>query len=139
MTSRPTPPSLTFLLLAVGAGAFSMLQSLLNPVLPTIQADLQTTQSAVVWIVIAWLLAAAVATPIFGKVGDMVGKTRAFVWSLAAVALGSLIAALAPTIELVIIGRIVQARNRLRFQPCADRCRRKRAHRRLRRSATGEE
>ena len=108
MTSRPTPPSLTFLLLAVGAGAFSMLQSLLNPVLPTIQADLQTTQSAVVWIVIAWLLAAAVATPIFGKVGDMVGKTRAFVWSLAAVALGSLIAALAPTIELVIIGRIVQ-------------------------------
>lgn len=108
MPARSSSPSLTFLLLAVGAGAFSMLQSLLNPVLPTIQADLQTTQSAVVWIVIAWLLAAAVATPIFGKVGDMIGKTRALVWSLAAVALGSLIAALAPTIELVILGRIVQ-------------------------------
>ncbi len=108
MSARTTSPSLTFLLLAVGAGAFSMLQSLLNPVLPTIQADLQTTQSTVVWIVIAWLLAAAVATPIFGKVGDMIGKTRALVWSLAAVALGSLIAAVAPTIELVILGRIVQ-------------------------------
>lgn len=108
MTTRATPPVLTFVLLAAGAGAFSMLQSLLNPVLPTIQADLATTQSAVVWIVIAWLLAAAVATPIFGKVGDMVGKTRALVWSLGAVALGSLIAALAPSIELVIVGRIVQ-------------------------------
>lgn len=107
MTAR-TSPSLTFILLAAGAGAFSMLQSLLNPVLPIIQADLGTTQSAVSWIVISWLLAAAVATPIFGKVGDMIGKSKTLLLSLSAIVVGSLIAALAPSIEIVILGRIVQ-------------------------------
>ena len=34
--------SLTFLLLAIGAGSISMLQSLLSPVLPTLQAELNT-------------------------------------------------------------------------------------------------
>ena len=106
--STDTAPSLTFLLLAVGAGSFSMLQSLLSPVLPTIQADLGTTQSAVAWIVIAWLLAAAVATPILGRVGDMIGKARTLSLCLLAVVVGSVIAALAPSIELVIVGRIVQ-------------------------------
>jgi MFS family permease len=107
-TLKKTPPSLTFVLLAAGAGSFSMLQSLLSPVLPTIQHDLGTTQSAVSWIVIAWLLSAAVATPILGKVGDMIGKSRTLVLSLLAIVLGSLIAALAPNIELVVLGRVVQ-------------------------------
>jgi EmrB/QacA subfamily drug resistance transporter len=96
------------MVLAVGAASFSMLQSLLAPVLPTLQNELDTSQSAVSWVLIAWLLSAAVATPILGKVGDMIGKARTLVLALAAIGLGSLIAALAPSIELVIAGRIVQ-------------------------------
>jgi len=107
-TSKSSSPSLTFLVLAVGAASFSMLQSLLAPVLPTLQNELNTSQSAVSWVLIAWLLSAAVATPILGKVGDMIGKAKTLVLALAAIGLGSLIAALAPSIELVIAGRIVQ-------------------------------
>lgn len=107
-TSKSSSPSLTFMVLAVGAASFSMLQSLLAPVLPTLQNELDTSQSAVSWVLIAWLLSAAVATPILGKVGDMIGKARTLVLALAAIGLGSLIAALAPSIELVIAGRIVQ-------------------------------
>lgn len=105
---KAASPSLTFLVLAVGAASFAMLQSLLAPVLPTLQSELNTSQSAVSWVLIAWLLSAAVATPILGKVGDMIGKARTLVLALAAIGLGSLIAALAPSIELVIAGRIVQ-------------------------------
>jgi len=108
MTTTRTRPALTFLLLACGTATFSMLQSLLSPVLPTIQDDLDTTRSAVSWILIAWLLSSAVATPILGKVGDMIGKARTLSISLAAIIVGSLIAALAPNIEMVILGRIVQ-------------------------------
>ena len=107
-TSKSGSPNLTFLVLAVGAASFAMLQSLLAPVLPTLQSELKTSQSAVSWVLIAWLLSAAVATPILGKVGDMIGKARTLVLALAAIGLGSLIAALAPSIELVIAGRIVQ-------------------------------
>ncbi|CAN7314571.1 MFS transporter [Devosia sp. LjRoot16] len=105
---KSASPSLTFLVLAVGAASFAMLQSLLAPVLPTLQSELNTGQSAVSWVLIAWLLSAAVATPILGKVGDMIGKAKTLVLALAAIGLGSLIAALAPSIELVIAGRIVQ-------------------------------
>ena len=99
---------LTFLVLAVGAGSYSMLQSLLSPVLPTLQQELHTSRGAVSWVLIAWLLAAAVATPILGKIGDTIGKVRTMILGLLAIALGSLIAALGTSIELVVIGRIVQ-------------------------------
>ncbi len=108
MSASRTSPAFTFLLLAVGTGSFSMLQSLLSPVLPTIQQALGTTQSAATWIIIAWLLSAAIATPILGKVGDMIGKARTLVLALFAIALGSVIAGLAPNIELMLVGRVIQ-------------------------------
>ena len=107
-SAAKTTPALTFLILPIGTGAISLLQSLLPPLLPTIQHELGTTQAAVTWIVIAWLLAAAVATPVLGKVGDIIGKGRTLVVCLGLVALGSLIAALAPNIEMMIAGRVVQ-------------------------------
>ena len=97
-----------FAILAVATASFSMLQSLLNPVLPVIQRDLDTTQAAATWILTAWLLSAAVTTPLLGRTGDMVGKKRALMVVLAAVALGSLTCALAPTIGWMLIGRVIQ-------------------------------
>jgi MFS family permease len=85
-----------------------MLQSLVSPVLPTIQLDLHTSQSAVAWTLIAWLLSASVATPILGRVGDMVGKERSLMVVLGAIVLGSLVAALAPNIAVLIVGRVIQ-------------------------------
>jgi EmrB/QacA subfamily drug resistance transporter len=104
--SRTT--GLTFLLLAVGAATFSLLQSLLSPVLSTLQHELDTTQNAVSWVLIAFLLASAVATPILGRVGDIIGKVRTLVIALGAIIVGSLIAGLAPNIEILVLGRVFQ-------------------------------
>ena len=94
---------LTFLLLAIGAGSISMLQSLLSPVLPTLQAELNTTQSAVAWVIIAFLLSAAVATPILGKIGDTTGKVRTLQVALGGIVAGSLVSALASNIEILVL------------------------------------
>jgi EmrB/QacA subfamily drug resistance transporter len=99
---------ITFAVLAAAAASFSLLQSLLNPVLPTIQHDLGTTQSAVTWVITAWLLSAAIATPLLGRVGDMVGKRRTFLIALSAIVLGNLIAALAPSLGVLIVARLIQ-------------------------------
>ncbi|MEU4678149.1 MFS transporter [Micromonospora sp. NPDC023737] len=99
---------LTFLVLAAGAGFFAMLQSLITPVLPTIQHDLHTSQNTVTWVLTAYLLSASIFTPILGRVGDMVGKGRMLVVALAALALGCLLAAIAPSIGVLIIARVVQ-------------------------------
>ncbi|MFD6567442.1 MFS transporter [Micromonospora profundi] len=108
VTSRRSSRRLTFTVLAAGAGFFAMLQSLITPVLPTIQQDLHTSQNTVTWVLTAYLLSASIFTPILGRIGDMVGKERMLVVSLAALALGCLVAAVAPNIGVLIVARVVQ-------------------------------
>ena len=99
---------LTYVVLCAGVSAFSMLQSMVNPVLPTIQAALDTDQRTVTWLLTAYLLSASVFTPIVGRIGDKVGKERMLVVALGALAVGSLVAALAPTIGVLIFARVLQ-------------------------------
>lgn len=99
---------LTFAVLAAGAGVFSMLQSLIAPALPTVQHALHTSQSTVTWVMTAYLLSASIFTPILGRVGDLIGKKRTLVAVLVTVAVGCLLAALAPSIGVLIVARVVQ-------------------------------
>jgi EmrB/QacA subfamily drug resistance transporter len=98
----------TFAVLALGIGAFALLQSLVIPVLTTVQQELHTTQNTVTWILTAYLLSASIMTPILGRIGDMAGKRRVFVATLAALAVGSLLAAVAPSIGVMIVARVIQ-------------------------------
>ncbi|HET6482416.1 MAG TPA: MFS transporter [Actinoplanes sp.] len=101
-------PRTTFAVLAAAAAAFSLMQSLVTPVLPTIQQDLHTSTSTITWVLTAWLLSASVATPLMGRIADLTGKDRALLVALAAIALGCLLAAIAPNATVLIIARIVQ-------------------------------
>jgi EmrB/QacA subfamily drug resistance transporter len=94
--------------LAAGVAAYALLQSLIIPVLTTVQEQLHTTQSTATWALTGYLLSASVFTPIMGRIGDMWGKKRVFVATLAALALGSLLAALATGIGVMIVARVIQ-------------------------------
>ncbi|MGY0019947.1 MFS transporter [Streptomyces sp. YJ-C3] len=85
-----------------------MMQSLVAPALPTIQHALHTSQATSTWVMTAYLLSASVFTPILGRVGDLVGKKRTMVAALAALTVGCLLAALAPSITVLIVARVVQ-------------------------------
>ena len=98
----------TFGVLSAAAAAFALMQSLVTPVLPTIQHDLHTDTGTVTWVLTAWLLAASVATPLMGRIADMIGKDRALLVALAAIAVGCLVAAIAPTIGVLIFARVLQ-------------------------------
>jgi MFS family permease len=100
--------NVTFALLAVAAVAYALLQSLVAPALLTIQHDLDTTTTGAAWILTAYLLSASVVTPIAGRLGDMFGKKRAMVAVLVVLALGTLLAALATTIGVMVIARVIQ-------------------------------
>ena len=107
-TAQRPHPQVTFGILAIGIGAFSLLQSMVIPVLSTVQAELHTSQSAVTWVLTAYLLSASVMTPILGRVGDMYGKKWVFVAALVALAVGSVLAAVAPNLAVMIAARVVQ-------------------------------
>jgi MFS family permease len=88
--------------------AFSMLQSLIVPVMPEIARHYDTDESTVTWVLTAYLVSAAVCTPLIGRVGDAYGKTRMLAIALGALCLGSLMGALAPSIGWLIAARVVQ-------------------------------
>ncbi|MDQ8046365.1 MAG: MFS transporter [Solirubrobacteraceae bacterium] len=98
----------TFYVLAAGVGAYALLQSLVTPVLPTIQAALHTSQTNVTWVLTAYLLSASILTPILGRLGDMFGKERMFVIAMVLLGVGCLLSAVAHSLGLMIVGRLIQ-------------------------------
>jgi len=98
----------TYAVLTVGVVGYALLQSLVIPVLATIQAGLHTSQNTVTWVLTAYLLSASIFTPIMGRLGDMFGKERFLVLALIALALGSLMAALADSVTVMIVARVIQ-------------------------------
>src|SRR2546423_4603217 len=99
---------LTFIVLSLGGMTFALLQSLVAPALPEIQRDLHTSPTAVTWVLTAYLLSASVLTPIIGRLGDMFGKEHTLVASLVVLGAGTLVAALASSIGLLIAARVIQ-------------------------------
>ena len=98
----------TFSVLVLGVGAYALLQSLVIPALPTLQASLHTSQNTVTWVVTAYLLSASIFTPVMGRIGDVVGKEHVMVATLVALSLGSIVAAVAHSVTVLIIGRAIQ-------------------------------
>ncbi len=99
---------LIFLTLISGIAAYSLLQSLISPALPTIQRELHASQGAVTWLITAYLLSASVCTPILGRIGDVFGKERMLVVTLCALAFGTAMAAVSHNITLLIVARLIQ-------------------------------
>jgi EmrB/QacA subfamily drug resistance transporter len=98
----------TLAVLVTSALAYALSQTLVAPALPEIQRELDTSTTAVTFVLTAYLLSASVATPIVGRLGDMFGKERMLVLTLIAFGVGSLVAALSHSIEVLIAGRVIQ-------------------------------
>ncbi|MCU1525179.1 MAG: transporter [Microbacteriaceae bacterium] len=99
---------LVVLYLALGGVSFAVLQSLVAPALSTIGKDLNVATSDASWILTAYLLSAAVLTPVLGRLGDMVGKRRMLIVVLSLLLGGTLLAAIAPNLGILIVARALQ-------------------------------
>lgn len=82
-------PNLTLGVLALAGLAFALLQSLVAPALTTIQHEVRASESGVTRVLTSYLLSAAVATPILGRLGDVYGKRRVLIVALGGLAAGA--------------------------------------------------
>jgi MFS family permease len=98
----------TFSVLAIGTLAYVLMQSMVLPALETIQHDLHTSESAVAWLLSAFLVSSSVATPILGRLGDMFGKEKMLVVMFAVLAVGTALGAVAGSLWLLIVARVIQ-------------------------------
>jgi EmrB/QacA subfamily drug resistance transporter len=101
-------PGLTFAVLAIAGTSFSLLQSLVAPALPNLERALHTSENSVSWVLTSYLLSASVATPVIGRLGDMYGKKRLLLIILTLLSVGTLVSALASSLPLMLVGRVIQ-------------------------------
>jgi EmrB/QacA subfamily drug resistance transporter len=99
---------LTLAVLAVAGLSFALLQTMVAPALPAIQAEYDASTPAVTWVLTIYLLTASIFTPVLGRLGDMFGKERLLVIVLLVLGAGTLIAALSTSLLMLIVGRAVQ-------------------------------
>ncbi|MDT7784640.1 MAG: hypothetical protein QOF58_3059, partial [Pseudonocardiales bacterium] len=94
--------------LAFSGIVVSLMHTLVIPLVPDLPRLLNASPADTTWAVTATLLAAAVATPVMGRLGDMYGKRRMLLISLSILVAGSAVTALAGSLIPMIIGRALQ-------------------------------
>ena len=108
MQATPARPALLVVALSLGVTTLSLLQSLVVPVLGVIATQLGVSPGAAGWVLTANLLAAAVLTPVLGRLGDLQGERPVMLAILVAVVLGTLLTLLATSLPLLLVGRVLQ-------------------------------
>ncbi|MEV4969809.1 MFS transporter [Streptomyces scopuliridis] len=106
--SAPSRPNVVVAVLALAGIVVSLMQTLVIPIVPELPTLLDASASNAAWAVTATLLAAAVATPVAGRLGDMYGKRRMLLVSLALLVSGSVVCALSESLIPMIVGRALQ-------------------------------
>jgi len=82
--------------------------SIVNVALPSIQEDLGFSQSALAWVVNAYLLTFGGFLLLSGRLGDLLGNRRVFLGGVVAFTAASVACGLAPSAGLLVVGRAVQ-------------------------------
>ncbi len=107
-SNERTHPTLTLGVLALAGLSYAVLSSSVVPALPTMQRALHTSETDVTWLLTGYLLAAAVGTAILGRLGDMYGKERLLLWTLGILGAGTLLAAVASSLSVLVLARFIQ-------------------------------
>lgn len=77
-------------------------------VLPELRAGLQLDAARTAWVLSIYALALAVTTAVYGRIADVVGIRRPLVVGVLLMAAGAVLAALAPSLPLLLLGRVLQ-------------------------------
>ena len=109
MTDAPfRAPGLILISLYCATASYGTLQSIVVPVLPEVARQLNATPAQSGWVLTSFLMVGGAVTPVLGRLGDLYGNLRVMAVTLVIFALGATVSLLSPTIEILIIGRLLQ-------------------------------
>ena len=96
-----------FVALMLGMFLAALDQTIVSTALPTIVGELGGLDH-LSWVVTAYLLAATVSTPLYGKLGDMLGRKPVFIAAIVIFLAGSMLSGLSQTMLQLILFRALQ-------------------------------
>ncbi|HEV2528147.1 MAG TPA: DHA2 family efflux MFS transporter permease subunit [Thermomicrobiales bacterium] len=99
--------ALVYVSLLVAMLLASLDQIIFSAALPTIVGELQGLEQ-MLWVPTAYILAATIVMPVYGKVGDLIGRRLLFLGALALFIGGSVLGGLADAMPTLITARAIQ-------------------------------
>lgn len=82
-------------------------QTVLSTALPTIVGELHGVDN-MLWVITAFILASTITMPIYGKLGDLMGRKSLLIAAIVLFMIGSVIGALANDMGVLITARVIQ-------------------------------
>lgn len=83
--------------------------SIVNVALPIMAQKLSVSTESISWVVTAYLISIAATILIYGKLGDIKGKTKIFQFGIVLFTIGSLLCGISNSFSLLVIARVIQA------------------------------
>lgn len=108
LPALPPRAGLAVVVLCFGGLCAALMQTLVIPLQGRLPVLLDTSAANASWVVTATLLGGAVAMPIAGSLGDLLGKQRVLIASTLLLLVGSVVCALSSTLLPVLVGRSLQ-------------------------------
>ncbi len=106
-----TPSTRTILLVFAGLMVAMLLasldQTIFSTALPTIVGQLNGVEH-MLWVTTAYILASTIVMPVYGKLGDLIGRKWLFIGAISIFLIGSVMGGLADSMGTLIAGRAVQ-------------------------------
>jgi DHA2 family florfenicol/chloramphenicol resistance protein-like MFS transporter len=99
---------LLLLVLALSSLLAAITVDMVNPVLGLISQSLEASKAQVSWTVSGIALVLAIGVPMYGRMSDFFELRKVFIIAAAILTLGSLLCALASSLPLLVLGRLVQ-------------------------------
>jgi DHA2 family lincomycin resistance protein-like MFS transporter len=96
-------------LLLVATFVVILNETLMAVAIPRLMHDLKVSADAVQWLTTAFLLTMSVVIPVTGFLLQRLNTRPVFVWAMSLFSLGTLVATLAPNLEVLVLARIIQA------------------------------
>jgi DHA2 family lincomycin resistance protein-like MFS transporter len=100
---------LVIALLLVSTFVVFLNETIMSVAIPHLMTDLGVSASAAQWLTTAFLLTMAIVIPITGFLLQRINTRPIFMLAMSIFATGTLVCAISPGIELLIVGRVVQA------------------------------
>ncbi len=83
--------------------------SIVNVALPVMTNALNVTSASIQLVVTSYLIIISATILLFGRLGDMIGKSKVFMFGIGLFTLGSLLCGITSTFSILVLSRVIQA------------------------------
>ncbi len=108
-SSKPNWKWFILVTVLIGATMSALDVSIVNVGMPTMSKDFNVSMSMIAWVAMAYMITLTIFLPFFGRLADMLGRTRLYTIGFVIFTVGSLLCGVAPSAYFLIGSRVLQA------------------------------